>query len=117
MNPQRSVLVTGAGSLLGQGILRASRASSLQLRIIAVGTAVNIVLNFLLIPVWGIAGAAASTVTAEGLILLLVSLVLRRMGVCFQARPICRPLLAAVLMIAVLLGLVVIGLSVRKKPY
>jgi len=36
MNPQLTVLVTGAGSLLGQGILRALRASSLRLRIIAV---------------------------------------------------------------------------------
>jgi carbamoyl-phosphate synthase large subunit len=35
MNPHLSVLVTGAGSLLGQGILRALRASSLRLRIIA----------------------------------------------------------------------------------
>ena len=36
MNPRLTVLVTGAGSLLGQGILRALRASSLRLRIIAV---------------------------------------------------------------------------------
>jgi len=36
MNAHLTVLVTGAGSLLGQGILRALRASSLRLRIIAV---------------------------------------------------------------------------------
>ena len=49
--------------------------------------------------------AAASTVAAAGLILLLIFLMLRRRGQRFQASPICRPLIAAVLMTAVLLGL------------
>ncbi len=76
-----------------------------QMLIIAGGTALNIVLNFLLIPVWGIAGAAASTVAAEGLILVLAWLAVRAMGVCFRSSAILRPVLAAAVMGATLLAL------------
>jgi O-antigen/teichoic acid export membrane protein len=79
--------------------------TSTELRIVAVATAANIVLNLLLIPVWGIAGAAANTVAAEGLILLLMAIVARRKGGHFHAGAICRPVLAAAMMGAVLLGL------------
>ena len=76
-----------------------------QMLIIAGGTALNIVLNFLLIPAWGIAGAAASTVAAEGLILVLAWLAVRAMGVCFRSSAILRPVLAAAVMGATLLAL------------
>jgi O-antigen/teichoic acid export membrane protein len=76
-----------------------------QMLIITAGTALNIALNFLLIPAWGITGAAASTVTAEGLILLLLLLVICRTGVRFSADGVCRPVVAAAMMGAVLLGL------------
>jgi O-antigen/teichoic acid export membrane protein len=86
-------------------VLLALDRTSIELRIIAAATAANIVLNFLLIPVWGITGAAASTVTAEGLILLLVLLVVRSKGGHFHAGAVCRPILAAMVMGAVLFGL------------
>ena len=76
-----------------------------QMLIIAGGTALNIVLNFLLIPAWGIAGAAASTVAAEGLILVLAWLAVRAMGVCFRFSATLRPVLAAAVMGATLLAL------------
>lgn len=79
--------------------------TSIQLRIVAAATAVNVVLNFLLIPVWGIAGAAASTVVAEGLILLVVASVVCSTGACFEAGVIFRPVLAATVMALALLGL------------
>jgi hypothetical protein len=58
-----------------------------------------------LIPAWGIAGAAASTVAAEGLILVLALLTVRAIGVCFRFSAILRPVLAAAAMGATLLGL------------
>ena len=73
-----------------------------QMLIISAGTALNIALNFLLIPAWGITGAAASTVIAEGLILLLLLLVICRTGVRFSANGVCRPVVAAAMMGAVL---------------
>jgi O-antigen/teichoic acid export membrane protein len=76
-----------------------------QMLIIAGGTALNIALNFLLIPAWGITGAAASTVAAEGLILVLAWLAVRAMGVCFRSSAILRPVLAAAVMGATLLAL------------
>src|SRR5213592_816468 len=76
-----------------------------QMLIIAGGTALNIVLNFLLIPAWGIAGAAASTVAAEGLILVLAWLAVRAIGVCFRFSATLRPVLAAAVMGATLLAL------------
>lgn len=79
--------------------------TSTELRIVAAATAVNIVLNFLLIPLWGIAGAAASTVVAEGLILLLVFLAVRGTSGRFYSGVVGRPVLAAALMGATLLAL------------
>ncbi len=107
--PAFRLLILSIGLIFVNGnlnnILLVLDRTSTQLRIVAAATAVNIALNFLLIPVWGIMGAAASTVAAEGLILLLGLLVVRRTGGRFYAGAVCRPLLAAVLMTAVLLGL------------
>jgi O-antigen/teichoic acid export membrane protein len=88
-----------------RSILLALDRTSTELRIVALATVVNIVLNCVFIPVWGIAAAAASTVTAEGLILLLVLGVVRSKGGRFYASAVCRPALAAMLMGAVLVGL------------
>ena len=73
--------------------------------ITAAATAINVVLNFLLIPVWGIVGAAASTVVAETLILILDTLAIRAAGVHFRLGAIWRPALAAAVMGAALFGL------------
>ena len=78
--------------------------TSTELRIVAAATAVNIALNFLLIPVWGIVGAAASTVVAEALILVSATLVIRAAGVRFRLGAIWRPALAAAVMAGALLG-------------
>ena len=88
-----------------RSVLLALDRTSIELRIVATATAANIVLNFLLIPVWGIAGAAASTVAAEGLILLLMLVVVRNKGGHLHAGVVCRPTLAAMVMGAVLLCL------------
>ena len=76
-----------------------------QMLIITAATALNIGLNFLLIPAWGIMGAAASTVAAEALILLFAALVIRATDVRFQFSAILRPVLAAAVMGATLLAL------------
>jgi O-antigen/teichoic acid export membrane protein len=86
-------------------LLLALDRTSIELRIVAAATTANIVLNLLLIPLWGIAGAAVNTVAAEGLILLLMLLVVRRKGGHFFVGTVGRPLLAAAAMGAALLGL------------
>ena len=73
--------------------------------ITAPATAINVVLNFLLIPAWGIVGAAASTVVAEMLILISDTLVIRAGGVRFRLGVIWRSALAAAVMGAALFGL------------
>jgi len=88
-----------------RNILLTLDRTSTELRIVAVATVANIVLNFLLIPMFGIAGAAASTVTAEGLILLLVLFIIRRQGGHVYSGPVWRPTLAAAVMGVVLLCL------------
>ena len=101
------ILSIGLIFLHGQlrNLLLVSDRTSTELRIVAAATAVNIALNFLLIPRWGIAGAAASTVVAEALILLSAALVIRAGGVRFRLGAIWRPALAAAVMAAALLGL------------
>ena len=73
--------------------------------IIAVAAAANIGLNILIIPRYGIVGAAFVTALTEGLTLVLGLIVVNKIGVPFSLRPIWRPLLASLLMGAVLLML------------
>ncbi len=73
--------------------------------IFAVTAAVNVSLNIFIIPRYGIAGAAFVTAFAEGLTLVLGLIAVNRIGVPFSLRPIWRPLLASLLMGAVLLPL------------
>ena len=71
--------------------------------IVAVAAAVNMGLNTLIIPRYGIVGAAFVTAVTEGLTLVLGLIVVNKIGVPFSLRPIWRPLLASLLMGAVLL--------------
>lgn len=74
--------------------------------VIAFAAAVNIVLCLLLIPRYGIVGAAFSTALAEALVLLVGMAVVHHVGISLNLRPVVRPILAAGVMgiILVLMG-------------
>ncbi len=76
-----------------------------EMTIFATTAAVNVGLNILIIPRYGIVGAGVVTAFAEGLTLVLGLIVVNRIGVPLSLRPIWRPLLASLLMGAVLLSL------------
>jgi len=73
--------------------------------IFAGGAVLNIVLNLVLIPRYGLVGAAISTVAAEMVIVLASTRALFMLGVRPQLKGLVRPLLASVAMIALLLPL------------
>jgi len=66
--------------------------------IFALAAALNILLNFLLIPRFGIVGSAFATVAAEALILGVCVAWLARLGATFPAMQVLKPLLASVVM-------------------
>ena len=74
-----------------------------DLALVAGAAVVNVALNLLFIPRYGIEGAALVTALSEALILAGVFWVVRRHGVHVQPSRLARPLLAAVIMAAVLL--------------
>ncbi len=80
--------------------------------IIGVATAVNIAANFLLIPRYGIVGAATATVVAEAIIVLLGSLLLARLSIKPDLRPLIRPVIASVIM-----ALAVAALGLRDNLF
>ena len=69
------------------------------------GVALNIGLNLILIPRYGLVGAAFATALAEGLILLLGFFAIYKINIVLDLRPVLRPLLAAGIMGTVLLAL------------
>ena len=70
-----------------------------QMWIMAIGAGVNIILNIILIPLYGLVGAASATVLAHGLILLMGFLfVWQKMGIGLFLSCVLRPLLAAAVM-------------------
>lgn len=71
-------------------------------RILAVAATVNIGLNLLLIPRYGLVGAATATVIAEGLVILLGYWILARSGLRLPVSPVVPSLLAAGTMALVL---------------
>ena len=81
-----------------------------DLAVIATAAAANVAFNLLLIPRFGIEGAAIVTALSETFILVAVFWVVRRHGVQIEVRRLVCPLLAAVIMAAVLIY-VVPGLS------
>ena len=74
----------------------------------AVGAAAafNVLLNLVLIPRFGIVGAAVATVMAEALLLLLGLVAVYKIGARLPLRPLLRPLLAGTVMGA---GLIILG--------
>jgi O-antigen/teichoic acid export membrane protein len=74
-----------------------------EMTIFAAAAAFNIGLNILVVPRYGIVGAAFVTALAEGLTLILGLIVVNRIGARFSLRPIWRPLLASLVMGAVLI--------------
>lgn len=76
-----------------------------EMWIVGFAAALNVGLNLVLIPLYGLVGAASATASAEGLILLLGIAAVYRMGVRLDLRPVLRPLLAAGVMVAPLIAL------------
>jgi O-antigen/teichoic acid export membrane protein len=66
--------------------------------IMAAGVVVNVVLNLLLIPTFGLNGAALATATADGAILALCAVAIARFGVRLALRPLLVPVLAGTAM-------------------
>ncbi len=71
--------------------------------IFAAAAALNIGLNLFVVPRYGIIGAAFVTALAEGLTLILGLIIVKRTGVPFSLSPSWRPLLASLMMGAVIL--------------
>jgi len=87
-----------------RNVLIAANRTSADMRIMAVAAAVNVSLDFLLIPPFGLVGAAAATVAAEALVLVLALRVLRGLGVTAEGRGVIKSAIAAAVMAAVLLA-------------
>lgn len=78
----------------------------LEWGIMSLGAVLNILLNIVLIPRYGIVGAAWATLASEGLILLLCAVALRRLRISVNVGGVARPAVAAGVMVLVI---VVIG--------
>jgi O-antigen/teichoic acid export membrane protein len=76
-----------------------------EMRIIAFAAAANVVANVILIPRYGIVGAATATVLAELIIVVLGFVAIRRLGVRPRLAGLGRPVIAAAGMAAALLAL------------
>ena len=97
-----------------RNVLIAVGRTRTDLALVSAAAVVNVTLNLLLIPHYGIEGAALVTALSEALILVGVLWVVRRHGVRVQPSRLARPLLAAVIMAAILLYAVP-GLSFGLK--
>jgi len=87
-------------------ILLATGRETRYLRAVGAGAALNVLANFVLIPRFGLTGAAAATMASEVVVLSLYILETRSIVHHEPARDLWRPLLAAALMAAVVLRLV-----------
>lgn len=76
--------------------------TKLEVRILAAAVALNIGLNLLLIPIYGIAGAGFATAMAEGFIVAAGLRALANTGIRLDLEPLARPLGAAILMAVIL---------------
>lgn len=96
------LLTVGVGVLflhwISSGVLIVTNRTGLYAWIHGVAAAANIGLNLVLIPRFGIAGAAAATVAAEILVAGAGAVVLWRLNVLPSLRPALRPLAAAIVM-------------------
>jgi O-antigen/teichoic acid export membrane protein len=85
-----------------RSVFVAHHRTRLEAMIFAVAAAVNIGLNFVLIPTLGIVGAGLATLTAEALIFAACVLWLARIGAHYPVLPLARPAVASLLMAAAL---------------
>ncbi|MBA2524888.1 MAG: flippase [Pyrinomonadaceae bacterium] len=87
-------------------LLLVSDLLRIEVGITAFAAAVNIVLVLMLVPRYGIVGAAFCTAVAEGIVLLMGLTITHRRGITFNVRYLVRPILAAGLMgiVLVLMG-------------
>ncbi len=88
-----------------RNVLLARGRMDLDARVNAAVAAVNILLNVLLIPRYGIVASASVMVLSEAAMLLAYFTIIGRWGWMPMLRPLMRPLLSAAVMAAVLLGL------------
>ncbi|HVF39699.1 MAG TPA: flippase [Gemmatimonadaceae bacterium] len=102
-----SILLLSIGLLALHGtahnVFVALHRTRLEAIIFGAGAAVNIALNLVFTPRFGIVGAAGATLAAEAMILIASAIALRRMGVIPAPHGLVRTALAAALMVAVLL--------------
>lgn len=92
-------------SLAAHNVLVALGRPWLEVRVVGLAAATNVVLNLVLIPRYGIAGAGLATALAEGVVLAGTAVALRRLGVRPWRAELARPILAGALMGAVLMAL------------
>lgn len=76
-----------------------------EMRLMAVAAGLNVGLNLIVIPRYGLVGAAAVTALTEGLVLMIALLTVARLGIGISLRPLWRPFLAAGMMGASLIAL------------
>ena len=81
-----------------RSVFVAHHQTKLEAMIFAVAAALNIALNFLLIPRYGIVGAAWATVAAEGLIFAICVVWLARLGSSFPVLQLLKPVVASAVM-------------------
>jgi O-antigen/teichoic acid export membrane protein len=87
-------------------VLLAADRTKTEMIIFSIGAAFNVGLNLIIIPHYGIVGAAAVTMTAEFLTLIMGLFVISRIGIPLNFfRAVWRPLTASVLMAAVVFAL------------
>ncbi len=82
----------------GHNVFVALHRNGMEAAIFAGGAALNIALNLVLIPAYGLVGAAVATLAAEALILVSSAVILRRFGVIPAFGGMARPLVSAVVM-------------------
>jgi O-antigen/teichoic acid export membrane protein len=86
----------------------ATERLGVETMIVASGVIVNIVLNLILIPRYGLNGAAFATAAADGAILAVCAVVVVALGVRLMLKPLIVPLLAGAIMA---FGLIAIGVT------
>jgi O-antigen/teichoic acid export membrane protein/SAM-dependent methyltransferase len=109
-------------SSVAHNLLLAADRLKIETWIIAAAALLNVGLNLLLIPRYGLVGAAFSTALAEGLILFLTLMTVSRLGIRPGYPSLIRPALAGLLMGASLIGLgrqqhLVLGLVVGTTVF
>lgn len=80
---------------ISQNILLVYNRLNVYMWIVATAAGINVGLNWILIPRYGLIGAAFTTVLAEGILLLMGLLAIYRIGVLPDFRPALKPFLAA----------------------